>query len=121
MSVKQQNIKNTHATFLMILDFDPGNIEIDEKSYKNIYYIQGGTSSVTFVVLIMNCEKVFVNLLIFNYLASNINWFIFNCLTLNINLFIFNCYMPNFCFPKNIPFGSRRERLFLDLLSSGHK
>ena len=49
-----------------------------------------GTSSVAFEVLIMNCEKDFVNL-----------W-IFNCLMLNINLFIFNSFKPKFCFPKNI-------------------
>ena len=43
-----------------------------------------------------------------------INLFIFNCLTSNINLFIFNCLTSNVCFPKNISFASRRERLFID-------
>ena len=38
----------------------------------------------------------------------------FNCLTSNINLFNFNCLMSNFCFPKNIFFASRRERVFMD-------
>ena len=68
-------------------------------------WIQGrreGTSSATFEVLIINCETDFINLFVFNYLASNINLFIFNCLMLNINLFIFNCLTSNFCFPKNI-------------------
>ena len=40
--VKDRNIKTAHAAFLMILsnikDFDPNNVKIDEKSYKNIYY-----------------------------------------------------------------------------------
>ena len=61
-----------------------------------------GTSSIAFEVLIMNCKKDFVNL------------FIFNCLILNINLLIFNCLTLNFCFPENIHFASRRERLFED-------
>ena len=60
------------------------------------------TSSVTFEVLIINCHIEFINL------------FIFNCLKSNINLFIFNCLTSNFCFPKNISFASRRERLFTD-------
>ena len=82
-------------------------------------YVQGhreGTSSVAFEVLIMNCEIDFINLFIFNYLASSIILFIlFNCLTLNINLSIFNCLTSNFCFPKNIYFASRRERVFMDV------
>ena len=48
MSNKVKNIgrKTSHNTFLMILSihktFDPTNIKIDEKSYKNIfiYYIR---------------------------------------------------------------------------------
>ena len=34
-----------------------------------------GTSSVTFEVLIINCEIDFINLFIFNYFTSNINLF----------------------------------------------
>ena len=59
-----------------------------------------GTSSVAFEVLIISCQIYFLNLCIFN------------CLTLYINLFIFNCLTSNFCFPKNISFANRRERLF---------
>ena len=73
-----------------------------------------GISSVAFEVLIINCEIDFINLFIFNCLTSNINLFIFNCLTSNINLFNFNCLTSNFCFPKNISFANRRERLFMD-------
>ena len=61
-----------------------------------------GTSSVAFEVLIMNCEKDFINLCIFN------------CLTLNINLFIFNFLTSNFCFPKNI-WQAEKNWLFVDL------
>ena len=68
----------------------------------NIQGHREGTSSVAFEVLIMNCE------------IDSINLFIFNYLPLNINLFIFNCLTSNFCFPKNIYFASRRERLFMD-------
>ena len=67
-------------------------------------HVQGrseGTSSVAFEVLIIKSEIDFINLLIFN------------CLTSNINLFNFNCLTSNFCFPKNIFFASRRERLFI--------
>ena len=60
-----------------------------------------GTSSVVFELLIKNCETDSINLSIFNYLV------------LNINLFIFNCLMSNFCFPKNIYFAGKRERLFM--------
>ena len=70
-----------------------------------ICYNQGrseGTSSVAFKVLIIKSEIDFINL------------FIFNCLTSNINLFNFNCLTSNFCFPKNIFFASRRERMFMD-------
>ena len=49
-----------------------------------------GSSSVAFEVLIMNCELD------------------------SINLFIFNCLTSTFCFPKNMYFASRRERLFID-------
>ena len=72
---------------------------------KNRDYIQRrseGTSSVAFEVLIINCHIEYINL------------FIFNCLTSNIKLLIFNCLMSNFCFPKNMSFTSRRERLFMD-------
>ena len=62
----------------------------------------------------MNCEKDFINLFTFDYLASNIDLFIFNCLTLNINLFKFSCLPSNFCFLKNIYFTSKKERLFVD-------
>ena len=62
-----------------------------------------GTSSVAFEVLIIKSEIDFINL------------FIFNCLTSNINLFNFNCLTSNFCFPKNIFFASRRERMFIDV------
>ena len=48
------------------------------------------------------------------HLMSNANLLIFNCLTSNINLFNFNCLRSNFCFPKNIFFASRRERMFMD-------
>ena len=60
-----------------------------------------GTSSIAFQVLIINCEKDFINL------------FIFNCLRSNINLFLFNYLTSNLCFPKNISFANRRERLFM--------
>ena len=73
-----------------------------------------GTSCVAFDVLIIKSEIDFINPFIFNCLTSNINLFIFKCLTLNINLFNFNCLTSNFCFPKNIFFASRRERLFMD-------
>ena len=73
-----------------------------------------GTSSVAYEILIMNCKNDFINMFIFNYLASNINLFIFSSLTLDINLFIFNFLMSRFCIPKNIYFASRRERLFVD-------
>ena len=79
-------------------------------------HVQGrseGTSSVAFEVLIIKSEIDFINLFIFNCLTSNINLFIFSCLTSNINLFNFNCLTSNFCFPKNIFFASRRERLFI--------
>ena len=61
-----------------------------------------GTSSVAYEILIMNCKNDFINMFIFNYLASNINLFIFSSLTLDINLFIFNFLMSRFCIPKNI-------------------
>ena len=102
-----------------------------------LFPIQGfskGTSSVALEVLIIKSEIDFINLLIFNCLTSNVNLFIFNCLMSNINLFNFNCLTSNFCFPKNIFFASRRERMFMDarsgfqlnqenddLLSSRHK
>ena len=73
-----------------------------------------GTSSVAFEALIIKSEKDFINLFIFNCLTSNINLFIFNCLTSNMNLFNFDCLTSNFCFPKNIFFASRRERMFMD-------
>ena len=59
-----------------------------------------GTSSVAFEVLRINCKKGFINLFIFNYLASNINLLIFNCLTWDINLFIFNFLRQIFVFEK---------------------
>ena len=70
-----------------------------------VYKHQGrseSTLSVAFEVLIIKSEIDFINL------------FIFNCLTSNINLFNFNCLTSNFCFPKNIFFASRRERMFMD-------
>ena len=73
-----------------------------------------GNSSVSYEVLITNCEKDFINMFIFNYLASNINLFIFNSLTLDINLSIFNFLMWRYCIPKNIYFASRTEWLFVD-------
>ena len=82
-----------------------------------VYCNQGcseSTSSVAFEVLIIKSEIDFINLFIFNCLTSNVNLFIFNCLTSNINLFNFNCLTSNFCFPKNIFFASRRERMFMD-------
>ena len=48
------------------------------------------TSSVAFQVLIINYHIEFMN------------------------LFIFNCLTSIFCFPKDISFASRRERLFMD-------
>ena len=60
------------------------------------------TRRVAFEVIIIKSEIDFINL------------FIFNCLTSNINLFNFNCLTSNFCFPENIVFLSRRERLFMD-------
>ena len=45
------------------------------------------------------------------------NFLIFNFLTSSLNLFIFNCLTPNFCFPKNISFTSRREQLFINFRS----
>ena len=82
-----------------------------------VYKHQGrseSTLSVAFEVLIIKSEIDFINLFIFNCLTSNVNLFIFNCLTSNINLFNFNCFTSNFCFPKNIFFASRRERMFMD-------
>ena len=73
-----------------------------------------GDSSVAFEVLIIKSEIDFIDLFIFNCLTSNINLFIFNYLTSNIDLFNFNCLTSNFCFPKNIFFASRRERMFMD-------
>ena len=60
MSNKVKNIgrKTSHNTFLMILSiqktFDPNNIKIDEKSYKNIfiYYIRYVT------IRDSNCVKI---------------------------------------------------------------
>ena len=52
---------------------------------------------------------------IFNCLTSNVNLFIFNCLTSNINLFNLKCLTSNFCFPENIFFASRTERIFMDV------
>ena len=72
-----------------------------------------GISCVAFEVLIINYQIDFINL------------FIFNCL--NINLLIFNCLTPNLCFPKNISYASRRERLLMEarpkfrLLNSSRK
>ena len=74
-------------------------------------------SSVAFEALIIKSEIDFINLLIFICVTSNVNLFIFNCLTSNINLFNFNCLTSNFCFPKNIFFASRRERMFMDARS----
>ena len=73
-----------------------------------------GTSSVVFEVLTIKSEIDFINVFIFNCLTSNINLLIFNRLTPNTNLFNFKCLASNFCFPKNIFFASRRERLFMD-------
>ena len=41
MSVKDMNRKNRtfFGDIIIIKDFDPNNIKIDKKSYKNIYYI----------------------------------------------------------------------------------
>ena len=93
------NIAGCRATALMKMNFSAG---IFQEFYLN--FKQGrseGTSSVTFEVLIINCEIDFINL------------FIFNCLTSNINLFNFNCLASNFCFLKNI-FRNRRKRLFME-------
>ena len=73
-----------------------------------------GILSVVFEVLIIKSEIDFINLFIFNCVTSNIDLFIFNCLMANINLFNYNCLTSNFCFPKNIFFASRRERMFMD-------
>ena len=54
-------------------------------------------SSVEFEVLIINCQVDFLSLLIFIGLTSN------------------------FCFPKNIPFASRREQLLMDVSSLDFK
>ena len=51
--------------------------------------------------IISICLMNFVNLFI-NFLTSNLKSLIFNCLT------------SAFCFPKNISFASRRERLFMN-------
>ena len=72
-----------------------------------------GTWSVVFEVLIIKSEINFINLFTFNCLKSHVNLFIFNYLTSNIILFNFNCLTSNFCFPKNISFASRRERMFM--------
>ena len=77
----------------------------EEKKEKHQKRNQGrseGTSSVAFEVLIIKSEIDFINL------------FIFNCLMSNINLFKFNCLTSNFCFPKNIFFASRGERMFMN-------
>ena len=78
-------------------------MSINDSSFKYVCVVcREVTSSVAFEVLIVNCEIDFINLFICNYL------------TLNINLFIFSCLSPNFCFPKNIYFASRREQLLMD-------
>ena len=56
-----------------------------------------GTSSVTFEVLIINCQICFINL------------FIFNCLTLNIKLFIFKLFDVKFLFSKNHVFRKQKR------------
>ena len=77
------------------------------------HYVSRGVARVVFEVLIIKSEIDFINLFIFNCLTSNMSLFIFNCLTSNINLFNFNSFSSNFCFPKNIFFASRRERMFV--------
>ena len=62
-----------------------------------------GTSSVSFEVLIINCQMYFINL------------FILNCLTLNIKLFIFKLFGVKYLCPKNHVFRNRIKRLFMDL------
>ena len=66
--------------------------------------IQGsreGTSSVTFEVLLINCQIYFINNL---YKSS-----IFNCLTLNIKLFIFKLFDVKFLFSENHVFCKQKR------------
>ena len=84
-------------------------------NYLVTHYVSRGVARVAFEVLIIKSEIDFISLFIFNCLTSNMSLFIFNCLTSNINLFNFNSFSPNFCFPKNIFFASRRERMFIDV------
>ena len=72
-------------------------------NYLVTHYVSRGVARVAFEVLIIKSEIDFINL------------FIFNCLTSNINLFNFSSFSSNFCFPKNIFFASRRERMFMDV------
>ena len=84
-------------------------------NYLVTHYVSRGVARVAFEVLIIKSEIDFINLFIFNCLTSNMSLFIFNSLTSNINLFNFNSFSSNFCFPKNIFFASRRERMFMDV------
>ena len=56
-----------------------------------------GISSVTFEVLIINCQIYFINS------------FIFNCLTLNIKLFIFKFFDVKFLFSENHVFRKQKR------------
>ena len=56
MSVKDINRKNRtfFGDIIIIKDFDPNNIKIDKKSYKNIYYIGYVTMKKDLKIYIVN-------------------------------------------------------------------
>ena len=91
-------MKMTHQFPKMHIKYIMSNVHIHMYIHIHIYmyiYIYGrceGTSSVAFEVLIIKSEIDFMN------------------------MFIFNCLMSNFCFPKNMFFASKRERMFMDTL-----
>ena len=63
-----------------------------------------GTSSVSFEVLIINCQMYFINL------------FILNCLTLNIKLFIFKLFGVKYLCPKNHVFRKQNKTAVYGLM-----
>ena len=100
---KDVYLKNVAFDFVfLVLKLYPIQVIISLPLWIKLLGRSEGTSSVAFEVLIIKSEINFINL------------FIFNCLTSNVNFFNFNCLASNFCFPKNIFFASRRERLFMD-------
>ena len=65
-----------------------------------------GTSSVSFEVLIINCQMYFINL------------FILNCLTLNIKLFIFKLFGVKYLCPKNHVFRKQNKTAVYGLMDA---